>query len=69
MQHVIIVLAMVLLPGIAGKELSVAKVTTNNRLMQIEKVQAAKAYELPDVEEDNGSYEFNVGSCYTDLFQ
>jgi hypothetical protein len=69
MQHVIIVLAMILLLGIAGKELSVAKVTTNNRLMQIEKVQATKTYELPDIEDDNGSNEFNVGGCYTDLFQ
>jgi hypothetical protein len=68
MQHIILVLAMILLITLAGKQLTV-KEAVNNRLMQIEKVQAAKTYELPDEEEDIYKTEFSIGSCYTDLFQ
>ena len=60
---------MILLISVAAKEFNVAKVATDNRLLQIEKVQSAKTYELPDEDNDDCSYEFNVGSCYTDLFQ
>ena len=70
MQHIILVLAMLLLISIAGKELHLAAEPVNNKLLQIEKVQEVKAYELRD-DEDDGSYnyEFNVGSGYTYLFQ
>jgi len=61
---------MLLLLAVAGKELNVAKAPANNRLLQIEKVQEVKAYELRDDEDDdNYNYEFNVGSGYTYLFQ
>jgi hypothetical protein len=69
MQHIILVLAMILLLGIAGKEFTGAKMATDSRLLQIEKVQAANRYQLPQEDNDDCSYEFNVGSCYTDLFQ
>jgi hypothetical protein len=69
MQHAILVLAIMLLIAIATKEHTVAKEATVNRLMQNEKVQGKQLYELPDEEDDVYNTEFNVGSCYTYLFQ
>jgi hypothetical protein len=69
MQHVILVLAMMLLLGIAAKEVSVTKEAAVNKLMQIEKVQEKKDYQLSDEDDDIYKSEFSIGSCYTDLFQ
>jgi len=70
MQHLILILAMLLLLAVAGKELNVAKVPADHKLIQVENVQQVKTYELQNDEDDDiYNTEFNVGSCYTDLFQ
>jgi len=56
MQHLMLVLAILLLVGIAGKKYPIATDTNNSILMQMEKMQESKTNLTEEAEDDDDDF-------------